>query len=424
MGENEIIFVLAALAPLALGIAVLVSQQLISGPRDPLRDDPVNLILTVVGWVLIAIGLLGPLASLLGMFSIPGFFIMVFVLIESWRKRRASQQNALLWLLVISAERSMPLGPAIEAFARERGGSFGRRAKRLAGLLAAGAPLPDALFLCSGMLPAYALPMVRIGCQSGALAPALRQAATVQNQNASVWMSLIGKISYLLPVPILGPPLLVFLMMWIVPKFEAIFHDFGSSLPPMTLCVIQAGFFLVNYWFLFFPLLLLFVGLLFYGVLRYFGVIQADLPLLGRLVRRLDAANVLDGLAVVARQQRPLAEGIATLAGSYPKPDIRRRLALAAFDIEAGRDWAESLWQRSLIRRADLVVLQAAQRVGNLPWAMQEMADSARRRFIYKLQAVVQAVFPAVVICEGVVVMFVVVALFLPLVTLIKGMAS
>ena len=98
-------------------------------------------------------------------------------------------------------------------------------------------------------------------------------------------------------------------------------------------------------------------------------------------------------------------------------------MTLAAFDIESGGDWAESLSRRNLIRRADLAVLQAAQRVGNLPWAMQEMADSARRRFFYKLQAIVQAVFPAVLICFGVAVMFIVVSLFLPLVELIKRMA-
>ena len=62
-------------------------------------------------------------------------------------------------------------------------------------------------------------------------------------------------------------------------------------------------------------------------------------------------------------------------------------------------------------------MLQAAQRAGNLPWAMQEMADSGRRRFLYRLQAIVQAVFPAAVICFGLMVMFIVVSLFLPLVS-------
>ena len=92
-------------------------------------------------------------------------------------------------------------------------------------------------------------------------------------------------------------------------------------------------------------------------------------------------------------------------------------------DVGRGRDWAESLYDRRLIRSADLAVLQAAQRAGNLPWAMAEMADSNRRRFAYRLQAVVQSVFPLAVIGFGLVVMFIVVGLFYPLVELIKKLA-
>ena len=147
------------------------------------------------------------------------------------------------------------------------------------------------------------------------------------------------------------------------------------------------------------------------------------MPLTRRLARRLDTARILDGLALVARQQRPLGEGIATLALSYPKADIRRRLALAVFDIEAGCDWADSLAQHGMIQRAEHAVLQAAQRAGNLAWAMQEMADSARRRFFYRLQAIVQTLFPVMLICFGLVVMYIVVALFLPLVTVIQKAA-
>ena len=136
----------------------------------------------MTGWVLIAVGLLGNFA---GMFVVarpfPGRIIGLFVLIETLRKHWVAQQYALLWLLTVSAERSMPLAPAVEAFARERGGFFGRRAKRLAEMLDSGVSLPDALDRCRRVLPRHALPMMRIGCQSGALAPALRQAATTEN---------------------------------------------------------------------------------------------------------------------------------------------------------------------------------------------------------------------------------------------------
>jgi general secretion pathway protein F len=416
------VIVIVALGTLIGVAAVGLIRRLRSGKGLP-SFSWVGTALEMLGRALMLLLLAVILIVVFGPVGVVFCGIVLFVIIECFRKHRASQQNALLWLLVISAERSMPLGPAIEAFAAEQGGAFARRARQLAELLAAGAPLPEALDLCPRLLPAYTLPMIRVGSQSGALAPALRQTALVYDQNAPLFMSLIGKIGYLVLLPLFGCIVLTFVMMWIVPKFEMIFRDFQLTLPPMTVSLIQASYFFINYWYLFLPLILFFAWLLVYAEMRYFGWTLWDMPLLRQLARRLDTARILDGLSIVARQQRPLAEGITTLAISYPKMDIRRRLTLAVFDIEAGGDWADSLARHSLLRRADHAVLQAAQRAGNLPWAMQEMADSSRRRFFYRLQAIVQAVFPFVLIGFGLVVMYFVVSLFLPLVALIQKVA-
>jgi type II secretory pathway component PulF len=61
--------------------------------------------------------------------------------------------------------------------------------------------------------------------------------------------------------------------------------------------------------------------------------------------------------------------------------------------------------------------------VGNLSWALHEMADSTRRRLGYRVQAIAQFLFPPIVICMGLIVMFIVVALFLPLIALIQRLA-
>ena len=135
------------------------TRQVRLGSHPRLRADP-RAVVRCVLW-----------AALLGFVGIVGWVVLIFVLIEGSRKYRATQQHGLLWLLTVSAERDMPLIPAMEAFARERGGSFSRRAKRLAGMLKAGVPLPDALDRCPGLLPRYAAPTIRVGYETGTLGP-------------------------------------------------------------------------------------------------------------------------------------------------------------------------------------------------------------------------------------------------------------
>jgi type II secretory pathway component PulF len=225
-------------------------------------------------------------------------------------------------------------------------------------------------------------------------------------------------------LPVFGIATLVFVMMWIVPKFEKIFEDFNSQLPSMTEWLIDVSYYTFCYWYVFAPIYLIVLGVLVHVTMRYFGWIDSDLPFVGRILRRLDTAQILDTLAVVSGQKRPLSEGIASMARSYPKSDIRQRLCLAMAETESGQDWCESFQRHGLIRGSDKAILQAAGRVGNLPWAMREMADSNRRRFSYRIQAVVQAAFPPMMIFLGLLVMYMVVALFLPLIELIKSLAA
>ena len=191
--------------------------------------------------------------ALLGFVGIVGWVVLIFLLIEGSRKYWATQQHGLLWLLTISAERDMPLIPAVEAFARERGGSFSLRASQLAGMLKAGMPLPDALDRCPGLLPRYAAPTIRVGYETGTLAQALRRAATVYDRDEPMWIALQGEIAYLLLLPAFGSLLLMFVMLKIVPSFEKIFKDFDARLPNTTIAVIELSAFFGRYWLVLAP---------------------------------------------------------------------------------------------------------------------------------------------------------------------------
>ena len=326
--------------------------------------------------------------------------------------------------MTIAAEKMIPLAPTIAAFSRESTGRMAEKARKLAKLLESGVPLPDAMERVPGILPARVLPLVRVGYDSGNLAQALRQAVSSRDLLAVIWNSLAAKLVYIAMVTTFGIGILAFILIKIVPSYERIFRDYGGHLPGITRALMEVSHFVLQTWFIFLPLYLLFIVSVIYYLFCYLGWASLYFPEMSRFLRRRHTAIILDSLALAAESNQPLGNSVLTLAGTYPQSSIRRKLSYVGVDIDQGRDWCDSLYRHGLIKWADQVVLLAAQRAGNLPWAMREMADSNRRRLAYRLSALVQVVYPPVIICMGLMVMFIVVALFYPLVTLIMRLSG
>lgn len=409
---------LGGLAPLALGVAVFAALRLLSDPREP-HSDSLHLAMSVTAWVLIIAGLL----ALLGAFAGPvGFVVGAVVITMAAHRARRTQQYALVSLLAATAERMMPLVPAIDAYAREYRGTMGRRAAVLADHLRAGVPLPDALDACRGAVPREAVPLIRTGYDSGALAAALREAAAMRHSGDTVWDQVLGRTAYLGLVLIMLVGVLTFIMLKIIPAMEKIFVDFGAELPAMTVVAVNLAYAFIHYWFLLFPLILPIMILAVDAILRYVGWTLWRVPGTGWMSRRLDTAAVLDGLSLVAARRYPMPAGMASLAKSFPVAAVRTKLWQVVQDLEAGADWAESLRRHGLICEVELAVIASAQRAGNLPWALRELADSNRRRWAYRALVWLQILFPVVILGIGLVVALYVIGCFLPLVALIQNL--
>ncbi len=149
-----------------------------------------------------------------------------------------------------------------------------------------------------------------------------------------------------------------------------------------------------------------------------------NIPLIDALLWRRHSSLVMRALSLAVAGQKPIAAGIEGLAHDYPAGWVRRRLVRIDEDVHKGRDWIESLQDRGLIRRSDAAVLDAAQRVGNLEWALRELAESSDRRLGYRLEFWLQLLFPLLIIAAGALVSLFALAYFLPLVKLIEVLAG
>ena len=428
---------ISVLGAIVLGAALLWSARLVYGERQSNPNDAVRLVMTIAGWTLIQIGILSVAAQVIFVVPEPslglapwiismgiGGILLIPVILAALgiavARYRTLEWTSLMWLLSAASERGIPLPRAVRSFASERSDELGIRAARLADLLEEGVALPEALDHSRTHLPLEGVLAARYGAEIGDLSHAIAGLARGVDEVETLVRTAVDKCFYLSLVIWVMMVLLVFMNLTIIPVFSKIFTEFDIQLPAMTSALLKIGDIFVDIGPLL-PLICFPLGvLLLMGLLHNLGWLPRDLPLIGRVTRRYDGALVMRVLAVGVHQNGPLNRIVWMLARLYPKRGVRASLQRAGERINNGEDWCDSLVRQRLIRRGDAAVFKAAQRVGNLEWALDEMADGALRRITYRLLLVLNIFFPLVILLIGAVVAFIAVGLFHPLVRLIS----
>ncbi len=370
-------------------------------------------------WLVVVMGAwIIPLTILLLVAFIVGAGVMV-------ARRRSTQQDSLLSILAIAAGRGMPLAPTVAAFADQYGGRYRQRIMNLAAQLDSGSSVPQAMERVPRVVSRDAVLLAHVGHRTGRLAQALRMAATSRASHLPIWMAIASRIAYLLALLLAIQIISGFLLYFVIPKFESIFRDFGVPLPSVTIFIIDASHFIIKYFYITgFPLLVAEVLLLIFLPFSFAGWVNYDVPLFDRMLKRRHVALILRALSLSVEAGQPIESGLTILSSHYPTWWVRRRLIKVDDEVQHGGSWIDALLRHGLIRGTDAEVLQAASSVGNLAWAMQELAETGERRLAFRFQAVIQTLFPLVVISVGFFVFLLAVAFFAPLVTLIGRLAG
>lgn len=410
-------FVLVGL--ILLGIAVLWARQLAYRNRQAHHQDAVRLVLSIGGNLLILVGILGVATHV---FLVVAPLLMVIVVLMLVMRFRSMERRMLLQCISVAAKKGIPLNQAVRGFANERTDELGYRAVVLAEALEAGMNLPDALQYSKTRLPTDALLAMRLGYETGTLGPAVARIAKADDNLDQIARSIFEKYLYLGAMALVMSGLFAFWMLKIVPVFERMFREFSLSLPYITQLNINFANYFADYYFVFVPLEVLLAVLLGVAGLHYIGFLPRGLPGISWLTLRFDSALVMRSLAIAVHFQWPLNKTVWLLARIYPMRSMRGRLVATGQQIDNGTDWCDSLFRAGIIRRADWAVLKAAQRVGNVEWALDEMADSSIRRLIYRSRLFVNIAFPIILLLLGVAVACFAIGFFMPLVNLILGL--
>ena len=341
----------------------------------------------------------------------------------SWWPRRTTlaQRQAVLRLVAVATEEKLPLAPLLEAWADDERGVQRRRLRRLAALLQAGTPLPDAVEEVPDVLCEEDVLAIRFGAQSGTLTAAIRAALDAATPDP------LGRTTgfrrtfvYTCTVLCVAVPVVTFLHIKIVPELVGILQDFSLMAPTALVWSIDLTRLIVDFWWVG-ALALIAVALALSSARPGRFVRHTLLARLFGSLRELRSAEVLQKLSVAMTAGRPITGALSTLARYHFEPGIRHKLLFVRNEVEQGADVWQSMGTVGLITPPEADLLATAERLGNRPWVLQQLARGKKRRTQRRLERISDLLLPVVVFLIAVFVLLEALSVFVPLTQFIYG---
>lgn len=270
--------------------------------------------------------------------------------------------------------------------------------------------------------------MVRAGEAGGALEIILQRLAEFMERAQSLKRKVQGAMIYPVAVITVATGIVGFIMYWIVPKFKKIFDDFGTELPGMTVALIGFSDAVVNYWYLA-PAIPLALWIILKIVRKNkTGAYIVDwcslrIPLLGIILKKSIVARTCRTLGTLVASGVPILEAL-----SITRDTAGNAVFVKAFDhinaaIREGEAMAVPLKETRTVDDIVVNMVDVGEETGALDTMLYKVADVYDEEVGVLVEGLVNMLEPLMVVVLGLIVGFIVIALFMPLIKLLNDLA-
>jgi type IV pilus assembly protein PilC len=285
--------------------------------------------------------------------------------------------------------------------------------------------LSDA-FRAQGLFPKIYTTTLLAGEKSGNLEEVLTRYIAFQRVASAVRKKLLASLVY--PALLIGGVILILtvLLNFVIPKFQALFADFGADLPKITVFTLTVGTAIRNYFFVIFPAIFAVLFLVWHWSKSESGSQRLDrirlaLPLLGAIWLKYQVGMFSRMLSTLLAGGIPLMPALQTAADSMQSRLISRATMAAAEKVREGSPLARSLEEGGVFPDLAVEMIEVGESTGALPAMLNSVADFYEEDVQTALVAALSLIEPAILIVMGAIVAFVLISLYLPIFSLGAG---
>jgi type IV pilus assembly protein PilC len=273
--------------------------------------------------------------------------------------------------------------------------------------------------------------MINAGEAGGVLDIILSRLADFMEKSAKLKKKVIGAMIYPGVVISIAVGIVSMIMIFVIPKFEQIFRDFKVELPGITKALLFVSrWFAVQYgwaYVLFSPIafaLIIKLIRISEGGKYAVDLIKLKIPILGSILGKTAIARFTRTLGTLISAGVPILDAINITKETCGNEVYSRALLKVHDAIREGESMADPLRATKVCDAIVVNMVDVGEETGDLDKMLIKVADNYDSDVDVLVGSLISILEPVMVVILGVLVGFIVVALFAPMIALIQSVSS
>ena len=261
------------------------------------------------------------------------------------------------------------------------------------------------------------------GERSGNLNEVLERYVTFQKLALTFRKKLVTSLIYPCVLMTLVIGLMIFLFTVVVPQFAVLYDEMGSKLPAMTLDLLSFGKWMRRH-ILYIALIALIGGAFFYRFAitergrDFIDGFRVKMPVFGKIWLKYQVALFARTLSTLLTGGLPLVPSLETASRSISSRRVSKAVEASITTVSEGKSLADSLTKTGVFPDLAAEMIAVGEQTGALPQMLNSVSEFFEEDVANALAAALALIEPAILVLMGVVVVFILVSLYLPIFSL------
>src|SRR4051812_12750525 len=273
--------------------------------------------------------------------------------------------------------------------------------------------------------------MIAAGEAGGVLDLILARLADFMEKAAKLKKKVVGAMIYPAVVITIAIGIVTMIMIFVIPKFKQIFVDFHLKLPAVTQLLLDISEFMAEQYgwayLLFSPVIFTLVSRLIRmseGGRYFTDMIKLKIPILGGILSKTSIARFTRTLGTLISAGVPILDAINITKETSGNEVYARALQKVHDAIREGESMADPLRQTKVCDAIVVNMIDVGEETGDLDKMLLKVADNYDADVDVLVASLISILEPVMVVILGVIVGFIVIALFMPMISLIQGISG